>query len=113
MKARRNLNGTFAARVTFVDIKVCLITVSTPISSVFVELRAVSSSSLLADICKKSKPSFFQLKIKQSVQSHLTSCEIKGDLEDYFCWRRRYKVFEKTATRCSTSFIILARRARI
>ena len=56
MKARRNLNGTFAARVTFVDIKVCLITVSTPISSVFVELRAVSSSSLLADICKKSKP---------------------------------------------------------
>ena len=32
---------------------------------------------------------FFQLKIKQSAQSHLTSCEIKGDLEGYFCWRRR------------------------
>ena len=32
--------------------------------------------------------SFFQLKIKQSAQSHLASCEIKGDLEGYFCRRR-------------------------
>ena len=32
---------------------------------------------------------FFQLKIKRSAQSHLTSWEIKGDLEGYFCWRRR------------------------
>ena len=32
---------------------------------------------------------FFQLKIKRSAQSHLTSCEIKEDLEGYFCWRRR------------------------
>ena len=58
------------------------------------------------------KNSFYLLKIKQSVQSYLTSCEIKGDVEGYFCWRRRQRVFEKTATRCS-SFNILARRARI
>ena len=32
---------------------------------------------------------FFQLKLKRSAQSHLTSCESKGDLERYFCWRRR------------------------
>ena len=88
---------------------------------------------ILIDICRISQPKllpllvflvckFFkrgkkadwllQLKIKQSAQSHLTSCEIKGDLESYFCWRRRSEVFEKTATRCFTSFI-LARRARI
>ena len=45
--------------------------------------------------------------------SHLTSCEIKGDLEGYFYWRRRKKGLKKKATRCSTSFIILARRAQI
>ena len=79
MKARRNLNGTFAARVTFVDIKVCLITVSTPISSVFVELRAVNSSSLLADICKKSKPSFFSLNLLVSLlYVVLTICLLVG-----------------------------------
>ena len=57
------MNGTFAARVTFINNKVCLISVSTPISSVFVELRAVNSSFLLADICnyKKSKTSPFSL----------------------------------------------------
>ena len=57
------MNGTFAVRVTFIDNKVCLISVSTPISSVFVELRAVNSSFLLADICnyKKSKKSLFSL----------------------------------------------------
>ena len=58
------------------------------------------------------KNSFYPLKIKQSAQSYLTSCEIKGDVEGYLCWRRRQRVFEKTATRCS-SFNILARRARI
>ena len=57
------MNGTFAARVMFIDNKVCLISVSTPISSVFVELKAVNSSFLLADICnyKKSKKSLFSL----------------------------------------------------
>ena len=62
----------------------------------------------LADI----KNSFYLLKIKQSAQSHLTSCEIRGDVEGYFCWRRKQRVFEKTATRCS-SLNILAARARI
>ena len=52
----------------------------------------------LADI----KNSFYLLKIKQSAQSHLTSCEIRGDVEGYFCWRRKQRVFEKTATRCSS-----------
>ena len=57
------MNGTFASRVMFIDNKVCLISVSTPISSVFVELKAVNSSFLLADICnyKKSKKSLFSL----------------------------------------------------
>ena len=30
----------------------------------------------------------FSAQIKQSAQSHLTSFEIKGDLEGYFCSRR-------------------------
>ena len=54
---------------------------------------------------------FFRLKIKKSAQSYIISCAIKGDLEGFFCWRRRWKVFEKTVTRCSR-FKILARRTR-
>ena len=37
--------------------------------------------------------SFFHLKTKLTAQSHLTSYEIKGDFEGYFCWRRRWNVF--------------------
>ena len=54
---------------------------------------------------------FFQTKNKQSAQSHLISCEIEGDLEDFFCYVEGKNVFEKTATRRSR-FNILARRAR-
>ena len=38
---------------------------------------------------------FFQLKIKQSARSRLTFCDINGDLEGYFCWRRKVKSFRK------------------
>ena len=36
---------------------------------------------------------FFQLRIKRSSQSHLTSCEIKGDLEGYYSQQARTPVF--------------------
>ena len=35
----------------------------------------------MADLKNSFYLFFFQLKIKQSAQSHLASCEIKGDLE--------------------------------
>ena len=85
------MNGTFAARVTFIDNKVCLISVSTLISSVFVELRAVNSSFLLADIChnKKSKKSLFSLTYQYYYYTlfHYLSSR----------WLRAYSYFWKSA----------------
>ena len=41
----------------------------------------------LADLKDSLYLLVFSTKNKQSAQSHLTSCEIKGDLVGYFYWR--------------------------